>query len=122
MALPTSDLAHLLKDLESDRVERKESAQHADRIGQVICAFANDLAGHGLPGVLLVGVTDDGRPSGQPITDKMLQHLASFRDQGNILPPPSLSVRKVELDGADVAVVEVQPSSAPPSGTRDRSG
>lgn len=114
MALPTSDLAHLLKDLESDRVERKESAQNADRIGQIICAFANDLAGHGLPGVLFVGIADDGRPSGLPITDQLLQQLAAFRDQGNILPPPSINVRKVELADAVIAVVEVQPSAAPP--------
>lgn len=48
------------------------------------------------------------------VTDQLLQNLASFRDQGNILPPPSISVRKMHYSGHDVAVVEVQPSNSPP--------
>ncbi|GAA3879313.1 hypothetical protein GCM10022243_50020 [Saccharothrix violaceirubra] len=97
MALSDDDLDVLLGDLESDRIERKESAGNTDKIAQAICAFANDLPGHRLPGVLFVGVRDDGTPSGLDLTDQLLQNLASFRDQGNILPPPSISVRKTEL-------------------------
>ncbi len=114
MALPMTELVELLGDIESDRAERKESARNADRIGEVICALANDLPNHGKPGVLFVGVADDGSPTGMPVTDQLLQQLAAYRDQGNILPPPSLDVRKVELPGHDIAVVEVQPSNTPP--------
>ncbi|WP_433264389.1 RNA-binding domain-containing protein [Actinosynnema sp. CS-041913] len=116
MALSDQDLHTLLADIESDRVERKESAAsgNSDRIAQAICAFANDLAGHRLPGVLFVGVRDNGELSGVPITDQLLQNLASFRDQGNILPPPSITVRKLKIDDGEVAVVEVQPSNSPP--------
>jgi ATP-dependent DNA helicase RecG len=114
MALSTEELSALLADIESDRVERKESASNADKIGEAICAFANDLAGHNQPGVLFVGVRDNGVTAGLEVTDRLLQNLASFRDQGNILPPPSITVRKISFDGNDVAVIEVQPSNAPP--------
>lgn len=114
MALTNDELAALLADHESDRVERKESAADADKLSQAICAFANDLPGYREPGVLFVGVTDDGRHAGLTISDELLRRLADLRDQGNILPPPSLSVRKVTTSIGDVAVVEVQPSSAPP--------
>jgi ATP-dependent DNA helicase RecG len=114
MALSEDELAALLADMESDRVERKESASDKDKLSQSICAFANDLPAHRKPGVLFVGVRDDGQHAGLAITDELLRNLADLRDQGNILPPPSMSVRKVRLAGGDVAVVEVQPSSAPP--------
>jgi ATP-dependent DNA helicase RecG len=114
MALSEDVLAALLADLESDQVERKESASDLDKASQAVCAFANDLPGHGTPGVLFVGVTDDGRHAGRPVTDELLRRLADLRDHGNILPPPSMSVRKVTLAGRDVVIVEVQPSSAPP--------
>lgn len=37
------EIAALLDDLESDRVERKASASDGKKIRQAICAFANDL-------------------------------------------------------------------------------
>jgi ATP-dependent DNA helicase RecG len=42
MALTDQELAGLLADQESDRVERKESAKDTDKLSQAICAFAND--------------------------------------------------------------------------------
>lgn len=109
-----AELEQLLDDFESDRVERKESASDGDKIRQAICAFANDLPGHGQPSVLFVGVGDDGRPAGMAITDQLLQNLASMRGDGNILPFPSLTVQKRCLKGQDVAVVLVRPADAPP--------
>ena len=47
------ELGQLLEDIESDRVERKESGADGDKIRQVICAFANDLANHDQAGVTL---------------------------------------------------------------------
>ncbi|WP_156753474.1 ATP-binding protein [Actinokineospora pegani] len=114
MALPDDELTSLLDDMESDRVERKESARGTEKIAEAICAFANDLPGHRLPGVVFVGVRDNGSFPGLDITDQLLQNLASLRDQGNLLPPPSMSVRKVCVRGVDLAVVEVQPSNTPP--------
>jgi ATP-dependent DNA helicase RecG len=114
MALTEQELLALLADLESDRVERKESAGSRDKLSEAICAFANDLPGYRQPGVLFVGVTDKGAISGLSITDELLRTLADLRDQGNLLPPPSMSVRKLTTPDGAVAVVEVQPSTAPP--------
>lgn len=112
--LPVPELEALLNDLESDRVERKESTASSDRIRQAICAFANDLPGHNQPGYVFVGVDDAGKSTNLQITDQLLRTLADMRSDGNILPFPSLVVNKVELNRAPVAVVEVLPSDSPP--------
>jgi ATP-dependent DNA helicase RecG len=112
--MTNAELEILLDDLESDRVERKESRSDGERISQAICAFANDLPGHNQQGILFVGVNDAGNPTGLAITDQLLQNLASLRADGNILPFPSIDVQKRNLRGIDVAVVLVHPSSATP--------
>jgi ATP-dependent DNA helicase RecG len=109
-----TELELLLDDIESDRAERTESTASSDKFRQAICAFANDLPDHRREGVLFVGVTNDGQPTGVAITDQLLQNLASMRDDGNILPLPSLDVQKRVLKGQDVAVVITHPSNAPP--------
>jgi ATP-dependent DNA helicase RecG len=114
MALTDPELVALLADLESDRVERKESVSDRDKLSQTICAFANDLPGYGQPGILFVGVTDKGAHSGLQVTDQLVLTIADLRDQGAILPPPSMSVRKVATPIGELAVVEVAPSMAPP--------
>ncbi len=118
----TRRLESLLTDLESDLAERKASwrGDAPDKGRQAVCAFANDLPGHGKPGVLFVGVTDDGRPGGLPITDRLLQTLSDIKTDGNILPPPSISVQKRRLKGKDVAVVLVEPADTPPVRYRGR--
>jgi ATP-dependent DNA helicase RecG len=108
------ELEKLMVDLESDRVERKESLSDKDRVQQAICAFANDLPAHRLPGYLFMGVNDAGVPTNLAITDQLLIALADLRSSGNILPIPTLHVQKVVLRGSPVAVVEVLPSDAPP--------
>ncbi len=109
-------LAKLASDLGSDRVERKESwsGDAAEKGCQAVCAFANDLPDHRQPGLLLVGVKDDGRPASLDISDRLLQALADIRDNGQIVPPPVLAVEKRSLSGCDIAVVAVQPADAPP--------
>ncbi len=108
------ELQRLLRDIESDRVERKQRPNDGERIRQAICAFANDLPDHKLPGILFVGVDDDGCPIGLSVTDQMLQNLASMRGDGKILPFPSLDVQKRMFGEHEVAVVMVYPSNAPP--------
>jgi ATP-dependent DNA helicase RecG len=108
------ELEALLTDLESDRVERTASAQNTDKIGEVICAFANDLPGNNHPGILFVGAGDDGSCAGLPITDQLLLTLANFRSDGRIQPLPSMDVQKRSLRGCEMAVVLVQPAQAPP--------
>lgn len=110
-----SELLALLNDLESDRVERKSSVtDHQDKICEAICAFANDLPAHNRPGVLFIGVNDNGTCANFPITDALLQKLAHHRSNGNILPFPAITVQKKALNGCELAVVIVEPSDAPP--------
>jgi ATP-dependent DNA helicase RecG len=115
------ELARLLTDLESDRVERKESLSDPDRVREAICAFANDLPDHRAEGVVFIGARDDGSCAGLAITDDLLLKLASMRDDGAIQPLPSLIVQKRMLLGnCTLAVVIVAPSGAPPVRFRGR--
>lgn len=110
--LADDELSALLADLESDRVERKESVLRTDRIGEAICAFANDLPRHETPGVVFVGVKDDGLCAGLDITDLLLRRLSEIRE--TVLPFPTMHVLKRRLNGCDVAVVTVEPSDVTP--------
>ncbi|MBI4699891.1 MAG: putative DNA binding domain-containing protein [Deltaproteobacteria bacterium] len=121
MTLAVEELRQLAADVESDRVERKRSLAEPERVREAICAFANDLPGHGKPGYLLIGVEDDGSTGRLDVTDELLRKLADMRSDGNILPMPLMSVERLEIEpGAFVAVVEVLPASAPPVRLRGR--
>ena len=110
------DLTHLLKEGESDRAEFKESllSDNPTKVREAICAFANDLPGHGEPGVVFVGVRDDRTVAGLAVTDELLRQLADMKTDGNIVPPPSMTVTKLSICSEDVVVVMVQPSDSPP--------
>ena len=106
----------LLSDIESDRIERTTSTTNTDKLGKAICAFANDLPNHNLPGYLIIGVDDK---TGQvidtvKISDQLLQNLAAIKTDGNLQPQVSLTVEKVPLPEGDVAVVTVQPCQFTP--------
>lgn len=115
-----NELEILLNDLESDRVERKASLADRDRICEAICAFANDLPGHDQPGVLFVGVHDDGVCANLSITDDLLLNLSHVRSDGNILPFPTMTVQKRTIGGCELATVIVEPADAPPVRYRGR--
>ncbi len=116
--LTDTELLALAGDMESDLAERKETwnGDAPKKSLQAVCAFANDLPNHGKPGVLLVGIKDDGTPAGAEfaVTDELLQTLASIKTDGKIVPPPTLTVAKKHLLGRDVAVVTVWPADTPP--------
>lgn len=120
--LDPEQLAALAADLESFRVERKESFKPVkSAIEEAICAFANDLPGSGQPGYVLVGVTDKtGEPTGLPITDELLREITDIRSSGNILPFPVMTASKAVLRGREIVVIEVQPSHEPPIRLRGR--
>lgn len=122
MRLDDAELARLLSGGESFRVERKETlgGSAPGAIREAICAFANDLPGTEAPGVIVVGVTDAGAPTGAAVTDEMLRQLADMKTDGTIVPPPSLLVEKRRIEGRDVAVVTVLPSESPPVRYRGR--
>jgi ATP-dependent DNA helicase RecG len=109
------ELAGLLADIESDRVERKAAFSDRDRIRQAICAFANDMPDHKLAGVMFIGANDDGTCANLPVTDELLRNISDMRSDGNILPFPSMTVQKRTVAGCELVVVEVQPSETPPA-------
>jgi ATP-dependent DNA helicase RecG len=116
------ELEAMMADLESDLVERKESLRGDSpaRIREAVCAFANDLPDHRRPGVVFVGADDAGSPIGLDITDQLLLQLSDIKTDGNIVPPPTLTVAKRVLGGRAVAVVTVRPSDSPPVRCRGR--
>ena len=110
------ELAAMMTAAESDLVERKQSlsGNATEKVSRSICAFANDLPNHGRAGVILIGVTDDGRCAGLDIDDRLLKRLADLRDDGRTLPLPSMDVQRRQIGGCDVAAVIVHPSTQPP--------
>ncbi|MDQ2708151.1 MAG: ATP-binding protein [Actinomycetota bacterium] len=122
MARSDDDLRALLADLESDQVERKQSASDTGRIAEAICAFANDLPGYRSSGMVFVGATDDGHPSGLSIDDELLLTLANIRDTGKILPLQSMRVVRLDrpalyeisLEFLPASVAAIVPGPVPP--------
>lgn len=112
--LSDTELIELIEDGESDRVEFTSSTRDLDKIREAICAFANDLPDHRAPGVIFIGLHDDGRCAALTIADKLLQTLGGLRGDGKIHPIPSLTVDKKTLQGCEVAVIQVEPSENPP--------
>ena len=116
MRLEDQELERLFDSGESFRVEFKETLQGdgPKAIREAVCAFANDLSDSREPGVVFVGVADNGRPTGLEVTDALLLQLSHVKADGQILPLPSMLVEKRNLQGFDVAVVTVLPSDSPP--------
>jgi len=116
--LTDDQLTDLLNQLESDRIERKQdwTGDVPNKARQAVCAFANDVSNHCLPGVLFIGAKDDGTPTGRgfKVTDTLLKSLADIKTDGKTVPPPTLSVEKRILKGAEMAVVTVWPADSPP--------
>jgi ATP-dependent DNA helicase RecG len=115
MRLSDDELGALVATGESDHVEWKGSlaGDAPTKLREAICAFANDLPGHGF-GVAILGLQDDGQPSGVQVSDRDLQQLADMREDGQIVPPPSIAVEKRRVRNAEVAVVTVLASDSPP--------
>ncbi len=118
--LTDNEIKALLKDMESDNVERTVSTNKTDKFCEAICAFANDMPGRSKPGYLFIGADDKGNIKGINITDQLLQNLASYRDSGQIVPLPSFTVQKRSFPEGDIAIVEVKPSDMPPVRYRGR--
>jgi len=114
--LSDEDLLALLNAPESDRAERKRAwaGDAPEKVRQAVCAFANDLPGRGLPGVVFIGANDDGTPHAIPVDDKLLKTLADIKTDGKTVPPPALTVERRVLKGSPMAVLTVWPADAPP--------
>lgn len=67
------------------------------------------------PCYLIVGADDKtGKVVGLTISDELLKDSAAIRNNGQILPQPSITVQKYVLPEGELAVVEVFPSPFPP--------
>jgi ATP-dependent DNA helicase RecG len=121
-AYSDQELETMLGDLESDGAERKESfkGDAPAKVREAVCAFANDLPDHRRPGVIFIGARDDGSPAGLAVTDELLLQLADMKTDGNIVPPPTLTVEKRLLRGSEMAVVTVWPADSPPARFKGR--
>ena len=120
--LTPEQLSEVLNSTESDRIERTSSTTNTDKFREAICAFSNDMPGHNETGYLLVGVDDDGSlAAGFSATDELQMQFASYRDDGQILPQPTMSVfKQTHPEGGEFLVVAVQPSDLPPVRYRGR--
>lgn len=114
------ELRKLLKDLESDRIERTTSTTDTDKFCEAICAFANDIPANHRPGYLVLGVDNSGKIIGVNVMDELLLKLSNYADSGQIVPLPSITVQKMPLAEGNVIVVEVRPSDMPPVRYRGR--
>ncbi len=109
------ELDKLLVEMETSRVEKTVSINNHKKFGEAICAFANDLPNSGKPGYLIIGAHDDGSIADIEINEKLIQRIAAFRNEGNILPPPVIIPEIFTYpNGKKLLVVEVQPSYHPP--------
>ena len=116
LSVDDDELARLIQRMEDWRVKFKESLGGSAREGirEAICAFANDLPDSRQPGIVVVGLTDKGAPTGTEVTDEMLRTLTNMRSDGNIVPPPTLLVERRLYRDATIALVTVTPSDSPP--------
>lgn len=112
--LTDEEVKTLITDLENDRVERTTSTRE-DKLGPAVCAFSNDFPNHNKPGVILLGVNDDGSIAGMKWTDEELQKIGGVRSNGNVLPQPVMTVSIVyKFPEGEVVAVVVHPSFYPP--------
>ena len=81
---------------------------------EAICAFANDLPDSNEPGFLFLGVKDDGSIAGLSLDNRDRSKFGGLRDDGKILPIPTMSVSPRRVGGHDIVVIEVQPSKDTP--------
>ena len=112
--LSEATLSALKQAGESERVELKPSAAQGQAIRRAICAFANDLTGGGEPGLILVGVEDDGSCAGLGDLDAVQQKLANWAHGGDILPLPDVEIYRRDIENCPIVVVEVRPHEEPP--------
>ena len=116
--LTDDELLELLRGGESDRVEFTtdgESAGADDKIRRNVCAFANDLPGHGKPGAMFIGVNDDGSCANIPRTKILTEKLSELRLNAGIHPFPVVAVDEKTLNDCRMVTVIVEPSRSGPT-------
>ena len=110
------ELLEIIRLGEGERVEFCEAPKKYDKFRKTICAFANDLPDSKEPGLLFIGVRDNGQIAGVEATDakQLMETLGGLRNDGKILPFPVMSIETIRFENRDVVVVEVLPHSITP--------
>jgi ATP-dependent DNA helicase RecG len=114
--MPYSDaeIDVLFRKPEGDLVERKRSTSLKAEILETVCAFANDLPDHGKPGLIFIGVEDNGRCAKLTITEKTVRDVANWRNEGKVQPIPTMIVNTRVIDDCPLIIIQVIPSDIPP--------
>ena len=73
-------------------------------VREAICAFTNDLPDRRRPGVIFVGVRDDGTPTGLEINDALLLKLAQEAKSRTARAVRSRTARRGSVSGAAMTV------------------
>lgn len=108
-----ADLRDIVGSKEGPGLEFKREINHRDVPGKAICALANDLAGLA-GGDLLIGVTNEGAAYPTDTSDSVLLNISQIRDEGNVLPRPSIVVTSETFAGEPVVRVHVCSSAYGP--------
>lgn len=118
--LTDDELTKLLLAGESSHVEFNESIQQLDPAKEAACAFANDIANSRIPGIIFVGVRNDGSCANIAINDQLLLRAGEIRADGSLLPAPIVEVERRNINGCPALVIQIEPHSAPPVRLRGR--
>jgi ATP-dependent DNA helicase RecG len=103
-----TDIKEIIKTGESETVEFKQTTGQLTRAVETLCAFANHKGG-----VILFGVTDKGKITGQPSGDSTLRTISDTIAQ-SISPSIYPSVVKEEADGKPLILVSLPESTSKP--------
>jgi predicted HTH transcriptional regulator len=102
-----AEIAKVLEQGEGRQVEFKEGVAEDGRIARTICAFANTRGG-----ILIVGVTDRGRPIGAPRPAAIVEALHDLAAQ--VEPPVPVRVQRLALGSLTLVCCSVPLSPARP--------
>ena len=108
-----ADLALRLGRGERDDVEWKRDGEDRNLLRKAVCALANDLPGRG-GGHLLVGVRNDGTPTGLTVNDGLILQVTNIRDEARVLPRPVMTVEKTMFAGGECVHVWVEAAGMRP--------
>ena len=100
------ELAQLVTTGESETLEFKKSTGQLMRAGETLCAFLNGQGGH-----VLIGVTDQGKISGQDVTDTTLLGVADILRR--LEPAVYVPLIPVLLPGSDQQVLVLEACPVP---------
>lgn len=104
-----AQLKALVKKGESEQLEFKKTTASLDSGMQTVCAFLNSTHG----GVVIFGVTDDGRIVGQQVTDKTLKEMSASLSR--IEPNGQIKVSYIKIaEDKQVIVFNVEPGEKAP--------